>query len=420
MKCSAKKDLPGLPEGFEYRLDLATAATPKDLKSAPRHRWFHFPHSYSYRLVHEVLNQWDLPERAVLADNFVGSGTTMLTARERGMHALGYDLSPLAVTVTNTKVRSYLPKKLKDHLEQILSEKHAELSSYNLPVRITKAFTQHEIQEIYGLLTSVFRLPRPARDFFLVSILSTGHRFSRAVSDGGWFRWKEWPDQAPKIRPYFETNTLNMIADIEIANWLDSPKPARARFADARKLPLPVRSVDGIITSPPYANRHDYSRVFHIDLLLLGQTESNVIGLRHRSVRSNVEAKVPSGYKKRLGAYSRPESLKDVIESLPSSADPRIKPLLNGYFEDMFLSLQEVGRILRPGGRVAYVVGNVRHAGVMVPVDAILGQLAPQAGLVFDSSWVLRLKGNSAQQMGLFGREPARESVVFMSRASND
>ena len=65
---------------------------------------------------------------------------------------------------------------------------------------------------------------------------------------------------------------------------------------------------------------------------------------------------------------------------------------------------------------MAYVLGNVRHAGVMVPVDEITAELSSQVGLIFDAAWIMRLRGNSAQQMGQYGREPARETIVLMSK----
>jgi len=209
-----------------------------------------------------------------------------------------------------------------------------------------------------------------------------------------------------------------MISDVRSLNWSDSAPMAGARIADARKLPLSASSVDGLITSPPYANRHDYSRIFQIELLFLGLTEPSITKLRHNAFRSHVEAKAPGSIRQSGKAYEVPESLAAVIDRLPSDADPRIRPLLEGYFEDVYLSLLEVSRILKSGGRVAYVLGNVRHAGVMVPVDEITAEISPQAGLAFDTAWIMRFRGNSAQQMGNYGREPARETIVFLSKSS--
>ena len=64
-----------------------------------------------------------------------------------------------------------------------------------------------------------------------------------------------------------------------------------------------------------------------------------------------MEAKGPNGYKKRLKGYSGTESINSVLAALPADADPRIEQMLKGYFEDIYLSLSEVQRILRPGGQ---------------------------------------------------------------------
>ena len=111
------------PPGFKHCPELASAATSRDLKTAPRHRWFYFPHSYSYRLVNAILDHWQFPLEGTLVDNFAGSGTTLLAARERGMSALGFDLSPLAVTVTNAKVAGYRERPLERGLASILERR---------------------------------------------------------------------------------------------------------------------------------------------------------------------------------------------------------------------------------------------------------------------------------------------------------
>jgi hypothetical protein len=150
--------------------------------------------------------------------------------------------------------------------------------------------------------------------------------------------------------------------------------------------------------------------------LLSGLSEEEVTRLRHGSVRSNVEAKYPEGYKRKLSHYEEPDSLVAILNQIPNEADDRIIPLLKGYFQDMYLSLLEVSRILRDDGYVAYVIGNVRHGGVMVPVDEILAEMAPQVGLNFNTAWVLRRRGNSAQQMGEYGREASRETVIQFTK----
>ena len=220
------------------------------------------------------------------------------------------------------------------------------------------------------------------------------------------------------MRDAFENAVSRMMVDVQLLNWSDEAPVASVRRADARKLPIESSCIDGLITSPPYANRHDYSRVFHIELLLLGAAESDVTNLRHRSVRSHVEAKPPRGFTHQLDMYQPPALLKEALEALPTSTDDRVRRMLLGYFEDLYLSLLEVARVLRPGGRAAYVVGNVRHAGVMVPVDEMTAELARQAGLEFEASWVMRERGNAAQQMGRYGRQPSRESVVLLAKGT--
>lgn len=404
------------PEPLEcsHRPDLAAAATSRELESAPRHRWFCFPHSYSYRLVDAILDHWKLPINSVLVDNFAGSGTTLLAARSRGLSAAGFDLSPLAVTVTTAKLASYDESALRSARRRILAAASVDVPAP--PGRLSRAFTEPELREISTLMRPIRKLRHATRPFFLVALLATARRFSRAVPDGGWFRWQEGPDRSSEIRDAFESEVSAMMADVEVLNWPSPQCRAAVRRADARKLPVAASCFDGLITSPPYPNRHDYSRVFHIELLLLGEAEPEVTRLRHRTMRSHVEAKPPRGFARLLEAYEPPPSLIRPLESLPATADYRVERFLRGYFEDLYLTLVETERILRPGGKVAYVVGNVRHAGVMFEVDMITADLCRQAGLEFEATWVIRTRGNSAQQMGRHGRHPSRESVVLMSK----
>ena len=409
--------LQDLPENFTHRPELASMATSRDLRHAPIHGWFYFLHSFSFRLVEQILEYWAIPRGSVLLDNFAGSGTTLVTAKKLGMSAIGYDISPLAVTVSKAKIAHYQLESLRVRSQQIKEYSGDGVLPSGLSQRLRDAFSDNELLALCTILEAIEEIPESEQGFFLMAALSTAYDFTRAIADGGWLRWTENPDRGDEVKGAFEQRVEQMLMDIEDSAIDFDTIPSTAGLGDARSLPLSTGSVDAVLTSPPYPNRHDYSRVFHIGLLLLGEPESAVKDLRRRSLRSHVEAKGSEEWSIRLQDYQVPALLSRILESLRCNADSRIERMVRGYFEDMFLSLQEVSRILRAGGRAAFVVGNVRHAGKMVPVDEVLANLAPQVGLEFEAAWVMRLRGNSAQQMGRYGKEPSRESVVLFSKA---
>jgi hypothetical protein len=111
-----------------------------------------------------------------------------------------------------------------------------------------------------------------------------------------------------------------------------------------------------------------------------------------------------------------PSSVSRTIARIDASGsnDRRIPQMIRGYIEDMFLVMQNIANNLKPNGYVALVVGNTQFSGVMIPVDQILASIGKSVGLIPEEIIVARWRGNSAQQMGTYGRSPARESVVIL------
>jgi len=135
--------------------------------------------------------------------------------------------------------------------------------------------------------------------------------------------------------------------------------------------------------------------------------------LRYEALRSHPEARhegVCEGYERPAGLHGQ------VSEVAARHPDPRIPRMLDGYFSDIFLVLRELARVVRRGGSVALVVGNAQYMGVSIPVDEHLVRLAGQVGFSVIDSVTLRLRGNSAQQMAVHGRQPSRESAVLLRR----
>jgi hypothetical protein len=403
------------PSGFVERFDLRREATPKPLLERPVHRWFVFPHSFGPGLVEAVLDRWEFGPGTTILDPFVGSGTTLRTARERGMDAAGMDLSPLATLASRVKVRRYDERKLRNRFGHLIGatmtiDRQVALIA---PPLLRKALGPNALGEAASLIRRVRRTHDPAeRDFFLLGLLRAAREISSAKSDGGWLRWTAGRPRKGRLIRAFIRHCDSMMRDIAEAPGGSGRQDVR--LADARFPRRTNRVFDGIITSPPYPNRHDYSRIFAVELLLAFLDVKGLFRLRYRSLRSHVEARAVV----EPASYLPPPSLRRTLQALAVApvCDPRVRPMVDGYFKDLCMHLRAVRPLLRRGGRLAYVVGNVRHAGVMVPVDSILADLADRAGYRSEGGWVIRERGNSAQQMGDFGREAARESVVFLRR----
>jgi tRNA G10 N-methylase Trm11 len=411
-----------LPKGFIERLDLSRAATPRLLKKSPVHRWFWFPHSYSPELVEAILDAWEL-RRGALLDPFAGAGTTLLVARDRELSAVGLDLSPLAVWVSNVKTQPWrrVPlqaqaKRILDRAYQLLKARSRAKLQETPTGRLGRALSPREYRALRALQVATEEEGGESREFFQLALLRVLTRFSRAVADGGWFRWVERPDQSANVLPAYEMQLQEMLQDVpkNSSQRERNSNGIRAIQHDARRiheLSLDQR-FDVVITSPPYPNRHDYSRAFHIELLFFGLDELQITQLRHASLRSHVEAQAVLPSPK---SYQEPEQLAALLENWPSK-DLRVPRMLRGYFEDLYTTLRSMRDRLKLGARLAFVVGNVRHAGVMIPVDELLAEVGQQAGYRWTETWLIRLRGNSAQQMGRYGRIPARESVVFFEK----
>jgi hypothetical protein len=137
--------------------------------------------------------------------------------------------------------------------------------------------------------------------------------------------------------------------------------------------------------------------------------------LRYQTLHSHPEAKPD---RPPADGYNEPPFITQAIRKVAEHEErERIVAMLHGYFLDLFLSLKEVARTLKPGGRAAFVLGNAQYDGVPVEVDKAAARIAEQAGLKCSEIRVVRERGNSAQQMARFGRIASRESVVLLEKS---
>jgi site-specific DNA-methyltransferase (cytosine-N4-specific) len=403
---------------LKKRLNWSRWVTPKPLGTKPIHRWYVFPHSFTSELVHQLISDWGLGPNDHILDPFAGAGTTLLAAKEKGVPATGYDLSPLAVLAARTKVTNYQVSRIRKawkRLKAALKPERWNGASRIYPELVQRALPGKLLGAFDAVATQIAALPCSAaeKEFFQVALLRSLPKYSRATATGGWLKWMERHTTVRSLPSTLAHMVEGMIADLEVsqitrrASW-------RVRKADARRLPDRASTYTAVITSPPYPNRHDYTRVFGVELMLAFLDWEQTRKLRYQSFHSHPEA-----YPQRpdFTGYRKPRSLADTIARIRKKTDePRLPRMLEGFFLDMYLCLREVTRVCKPGAKVAVVVGNAQYCGQSILVDELTARIGEKAGLKCDRLLVARYRGNSAQQMGAYGRNPSRESVVLFHK----
>lgn len=404
---------------WEERLSWRKAVTPQLAWNRPVHRWFVYPHSFDKQLVDDLLQEMGLGAASNVWDPFLGAGTTVLACKERGIASYGSDLLPLSVLVSQAKLKDYDADNLRAAAEKLVYriQKGTVDRFAEIPV-VRKALSGRIRARVSSLLNQIEDMDEQCRLFFMTALIGILGDLGQAVKSGGWLRLDgDRRVHDADVKKLFLQRVEYMLADVRIAQAEQRHTVTTAVWlGDARTTRL-EEPVHGIITSPPYLNRHDYTRVFALELALVSVANADELkAIRYSSLRSHVEAKAPS---LPLNNYREPEALRHCLTEIEqrSTEDRRVPNMIRGYFEDLYLVLRNVRENLVPGGRAAFVLGDVRFSGVMIPVMDLLIELGQSTDLEPEKVIVVRYRGNSSQQMRTYGRERAKESVGIFRRA---
>jgi tRNA G10 N-methylase Trm11 len=188
------------------------------------------------------------------------------------------------------------------------------------------------------------------------------------------------------------------------------------------KVNLPDHAVDCIITSPPYGVESlSYLRTHLLSYrtlgLLLGQTpyhiHADVIGSEY--IGSPVEGSSDFPLARQSQTFNR------FFARIGHTNDLQSKKTRNAmmmqFFEDMARCGESFGKWLKPGGQVAFVIGNKRLGPDLIPSDAIVSELFEANGLARTGSIRHKLKwNNSNSEVPWQERTIQDESVLLFRR----
>src|SRR5262249_27007256 len=153
---------------------------------------------------------------------------------------------------------------------------------------------------------------------------------------------------------------------------------------------LESRSIDAVITSPPYPNEKDYTRTTRLESVLLGfiRGKGDLQALKRELVRSNTRGVYKSDNDDLLVAHhSEIQQVARAIEARrtqlgkTSGFERLYHRVTKLYFGGMARHLSELRPALRPGSQLAYIVGDqASYLRVLIRTGRLLGDIAKSLG----------------------------------------
>ena len=212
-------------------------------------------------------------EGQTVLDPFCGIGTICLESSLMKRNSIGFDLNPYAIHIAEAKcnIKIDIQKKISE-IEKI----KIILSGYNLdkiPEWVKNYYNSRTLKEILFFLDYF----KKKKDKFLYGCLlaiSQGHRPGHLSKPCGWtIPYKPRPNDPGEYRSVKPRLIAKIQRNFEEMNFKRGKMKIQKN--DARKLKnILDKSIDAIITSPPYLNTLDYVNSHRLRLAICGHYES--------------------------------------------------------------------------------------------------------------------------------------------------
>jgi len=419
-------------------------------KQLPIYRWYKYKEGFSAELIGYLFDKYQVQKGNIL-DPFAGTGTALFATSEEGYRAYGIELLPIGQTIIKTRklVENNLGQSELSRLEQWCSKKlwkKTELEYGFIELRITLgAYPKETERKIRRYLSAINKERLLIKEILFFALLCVLESVSYTRKDGQYLRWDYRSGRTNGKKP-FDKGTIqdfdnaislklkeilhDLKGEQKQIDLFKSPKRKKGQVflyesSCLEQLPLLQRdNFSAIITSPPYCNRYDYTRTYALELAMLGVDEENLRSLRQNMLSCTVEnkekdlLKINPGWETPLSIVKEQELLQEILNYLQylktegQLNNDGIVRMIKGYFYEMSCVIYECHRVLHKGGYFFMINDNVKYAGIGVPVDFILSDVAASLGFEIRNILVLpQGKGNSSQQMGRHGREALRKCV---------
>ncbi|MCH7873446.1 MAG: hypothetical protein IID33_17245 [Planctomycetes bacterium] len=221
-------------------------------------------------------------------------------------------------------------------------------------------------------------------------------------------------DGKPLRNPRPLTDELHAVIEM-MREDLRTPLMRRpmAETGDARDLSaLADDSIAGILTSPPYLSRHDYTRLTRPHEQVYGYWQPTAPPTRQRKTQVRAH---PKAYRRDWGHAQHP-SVAEACDALRLRGETKLAGIVRSYFDDLTAAMHEFARVLRGGGPCWLVIAGARLKNVYIPSDTIIADMAQDCGFTAVELRVARRLINIGRNFGGLTNVSPRETLLVLRR----
>ncbi len=361
-----------------------------DFRTANTKQYTHCFHSYPAMMIPQVAGRIldEFGDKAkLLFDPYCGTGTSLVEANLRGINAIGTDINPLARLIAKVKTTiipiglldSYI-KDFENFVFSILLGKNEITPTIPNFKNIDYWFKEDTKYYLAIVKEYIEKIEdKDVQDFFKVA-------FSETVRDVSLTRNSEFklyrmserqiekfnPDVFSVMLTKLTRNKRGMAEYIHLKN--NDARSIIYGFNTVYRMPeniLPPESVDIIVTSPPYGDSRTtvaYGQFSRLSSQWLGLEELN-----------EVDKKCMGGTRRKVFKKFGFDPLDKILSHIAEIDENRVYDVVSFYI-DYEKSINNVAKVVKKGGVVAYVVGNRRVKGFEIPNDDITREFFERNG----------------------------------------
>lgn len=339
---------------------------------------------FNPQIVRAILNIFEIKKGENVLDPFSGSGTTLVECAHLGIHAMGRDVNPLAVYVTNAKIKSLKTPAPKIRKYLILIKKawdkekteFAKIENSDRIQYLGKWFDVKILNELEKIRLIIIRESKECSPIFL-SLASNILR-DYSFQDPRDLRIRRRKTPLPNT-PFFETfinSTNHFLSRVESSQQLLPPRfpSCEAKLGDSKNIDqhtLLKKSnlFDCVITSPPYATALPYidtQRLSLVWLKLLPPTEilpieASLVG--SREIRGQTKISLKNAMMENADRLPTEQhnlclKLQSVLNGSDGFRRQAVPMLLYRYFVSMMSIFRSTLNQVKPNAPFALIVGH--------------------------------------------------------------